>query len=106
MAEKPPGWRDPLEGEIFGDWGWEEGQVAGDGAEREKVKGESDDRYGAIWLGQAKAGAGENQEIFGEGKAADAFVSWGDSVPKTSVVKHVPGVLCYVILRSSQLNFK
>ena len=90
-GRRPPGWRDPLEGEIFGDWGWEEGHVAGNGAERQKVKGEDDDRYGAIWLGKAKTGAGEQQQILNEGTAADAFAYWENRVPKTTVVKHVPG---------------
>lgn len=90
-GRKPPGWRDKLEGQIFGEWGWEEGQVAGNGAEREKVKGGEEDKYGAIWLGQAKTGAGENQAIFGEGVAGEAFMYWGDNVPTTKVVKHVPG---------------
>lgn len=88
-GRRPPGWRDPLEGQIFGEWGWEEGQVAGDGAEREKLKGA--DKYGAVWLGKAKAGAGENQEIFGERMAGDTFMHWGEEVPKTRLVKHVPG---------------
>lgn len=90
-GRKPPGWRDKLEGEIFGDWGWEEGQVAGNGAEREKTKGGKEDKYGAIWLGQAKTGAGENQAIFGDENAGEAFVSWDDNVPTTKLVKHVPG---------------
>lgn len=88
-GRRPPGWRDPLENEIFGEWNWEEGQVAGDGAERESTKGA--DKYGAVWLGKAKAGAGEDQAIFGEGQASDAFLQWGDKVPETKVLKHVPG---------------
>ena len=92
-GRKPPGWRDKLEGQIFGDWDWEVGQVAGDGAEREKVKGGKDDKYGAIWLSQGKIGAGENQAISGQGFAGDAFLSWGDNVPTTKLVKHVPGTV-------------
>lgn len=92
-GRKPPGWRDELEGQIFGDWSWEEGQVAGNGAEREKVKGGKDDKYGAIWLGQGKTGSGENQAIFGEGFAGDAFLSWDSNVPTTKLVKHVPGTV-------------
>lgn len=105
-GRRPPGWRDPLEGEIFGEWGWEEGQVAGSGAERQKSKGEVEgDKYGAIWLGQAKTGEGEKQEIFGEGKAGDAFVYWGDQVPETKVVKHVPGwwAVCICSVSSSNM---
>ncbi|KAF7977347.1 hypothetical protein HWV62_4143 [Athelia sp. TMB] len=88
-GRRPPGWRDPLESEIFGEWGWEQGQVAGDGAEREKAKGA--DKYGAMWMGKDKTGAGEDQAIFGEGKAGDAFVTWGDRVPQAKLVKHIPG---------------
>lgn len=91
-GRRPPGWRDPLETEIFGEWGWEQGQVAGDGAEREKVKG-ADTKYGAIWMGKDKTGAGEDQLIFGEGKASNTFMNWGDHVPQTKLVKHVPGEL-------------
>ena len=101
-GRRPPGWRDPLEGEIFGEWGWEEGQVAGDGAERQKTKGEDGDRYGAIWLGKDVTGAGEKQEIFGDGTAGDAYVYWGDQVPETKVIKHVPGALylwAYSVIR-------
>lgn len=90
-GRRPPGWRDPLEGEIFGEWEWEEGQVAGTGAEREKVKGE--DHWGAVWLGKEKTGAGEKPEIFGDGRAGDAFVFWDDNVPRTEVVQHTPGKL-------------
>jgi hypothetical protein len=75
-GRRPPGWRDLLEMEIFGEWGWEEGHVA---------------KGGAIWLGKAQTGAGEKQEIFGEGTANDVFMHWGDQVPKTRLVKHVPG---------------
>jgi hypothetical protein len=89
-GRRPPGWRDPLEEEIFGEWGWEEGQVAGNGEEREKTKGEAGDKYGAIWLGKAKTG-GSTQETFGDGTASEAFIQWEDQVPKTSVLQHVPG---------------
>jgi hypothetical protein len=84
-GRRPPGWRDPLEGEIFGDWAWDEDHVAGSGKEREKakLKGEV---AGAIWLGKDKI-----QRIFSESTANDVFVYWGDRIPKTRVVKHVPG---------------
>ncbi|KZP18125.1 hypothetical protein FIBSPDRAFT_829640 [Athelia psychrophila] len=88
-GRRPPGWRDPLENEIFGEWGWEQGQVAGDGAEREKIKGA--DKHGALWMGKAKTGAGEDQLIFGDGQASNAFTNWGDNVPQSRLVKHVPG---------------
>ena len=87
-GRRPPGWRDPLEGEIFGNWKWDEGHTAGNGEERQKLKLE---KGGAIWLGHAHAAIGETQEILGEGTARDAYFHWGEQLPKARVVKHVPG---------------
>jgi hypothetical protein len=90
-GRRPPGWRDGLENVIFGEWRWDEGHVAGDGAERSREKGT--DRYGAQWLGLDEVGP-VNGEVFGKTTADDVVVRWSDDVPTAVLVKHVPGALC------------
>ena len=53
-GRKPPGWRDALETEIFGDWRWDENHIAGDGEERSQSSGNG--RHGATWIGSKAAG--------------------------------------------------
>ncbi|KAF8644907.1 hypothetical protein AX16_008190 [Volvariella volvacea WC 439] len=91
--------RDQLENTIFGDWGWDEGQVAGDGVERSQRRGTG--RHGAMWINYAEAnGNGDkrllNSQIGSQCATIDHGVRrWSENVPKTRVVKHVPG---YTIL--------
>ncbi|KAF9009998.1 hypothetical protein BDQ17DRAFT_1397480 [Cyathus striatus] len=77
-GRKPPAWRDPLERLIWGDWAWDEGHVAGDGAERTQTKG-----------GQGIHVAGEP---FGErGSVNQGIRNWNENFPVTKVVKHAKG---------------
>ncbi|KAH6917882.1 hypothetical protein BKA70DRAFT_1245623, partial [Coprinopsis sp. MPI-PUGE-AT-0042] len=64
-GRKPVGWQDRLELDIFGDWDWEEGNIAGNAAERSQGKGSG--RHGAQWVRR------------------------DTTVPTTVVLKHVPG---------------
>ena len=87
-GRRPPGWRDRLEDEIFGEWRWEEGHVAGEGPDRRRERGT--DRYGAQWLGRNEIGDVVG-EIYGTTTADNAILRWGDDVPITTMVRHVPG---------------
>jgi hypothetical protein len=87
-GRRPSGWRDRLEDVIFGDWPWDEGHVSGDGAERSVVKGSN--RYHAQWLGRGKTGP-VGGSIYGDDKASDVINRWGNDVPTTEMIKHVPG---------------
>jgi hypothetical protein len=92
-GRKPPRWRDSLEDTVFGEWAWDEGHVAGNGAERSQEKGTG--RYGAQWIGRSETGD-VSGAIFGETSANDVL-DWWDAVPRTQLVKHTP---VYTILDS------
>lgn len=95
-GRKPPGWRDALETEIFGDWRWDENHIAGDGEERSQSSGNG--RHGATWIGSQAAGDLLG-EVFGNITVDQALQVWGEDIPQTMVVKHVPGkelLLCSV----------
>lgn len=85
-GRRPPGWRDDLETKIFGDWGWDERSVAGDGEERRQAKGVGE--HGAQWIDRRELG---DVSQFGKTKVNEAFLRWGDEVPRTKLLKHVPG---------------
>jgi len=87
-GRKLAGWRDTLETDIFGSWGWDEGHVAGDGAERSQPKGTG--KYGAIWAGQKETG-GVSNKFLGEMTANDGFWRWRDDIPKSRVLRHAAG---------------
>ncbi|KAF8155884.1 hypothetical protein B0H34DRAFT_715231 [Crassisporium funariophilum] len=91
-GRKPAGWRDPLETDIFGDWSWDDGHVAGDVKSRSQSKGTG--RHGATWIGPTEVGAIERKR-FGDETVNDALQRWGDDLAQTQLVKHVPG---YTIL--------
>ncbi|KAJ3506355.1 hypothetical protein NLJ89_g6912 [Agrocybe chaxingu] len=89
-GRKPPGWRDPLEMDIYGEWQWEEGHVAGEGKERSQptVSG----RHGATWRAQQEMmNTSPGDQSFSESTVDNALQRWGEDVPQTQVVKHVPG---------------
>ncbi|KAI0322848.1 hypothetical protein OF83DRAFT_1167141 [Amylostereum chailletii] len=102
-GRRPEAYRDALENEIFGEWDWDAGRIAGvKAAEEERVKGGSEhrDRYvhgegktgvNAMWL----QGLSEGKYISGDGLGSttvnDDFIHWGDEVPRTKLVSHVPG---------------
>lgn len=99
------GYRDRLENEIFGEWDWEAGHVAGaKDAESSRllhgkshshpdayVHGEGESGEQSMWL----LGVGEGQYINAEGLGStsvnDEFVCWGEDVPRTELRQHAPG---------------
>lgn len=99
------GYRDRLETEIFGDWGWEPGHIAGVKEARSTrllhgrlydhpdayLRGEGRSGEQAMWL----LGVGEGLYGHGEGLGStsvnDDFVRWGEDVPRTELKQHVPG---------------
>ncbi|KAJ7269861.1 hypothetical protein C8J57DRAFT_1323746 [Mycena rebaudengoi] len=87
-GRRVPGARDSLEGLIYGDWAWDPDQVAGDGLERHQGKGIG--RHGAMWIGKRSAGPVTGKS-FGYATVDEAFWRWGEDVPRTKLVKHVPG---------------
>ncbi|KAJ7683011.1 hypothetical protein B0H17DRAFT_1014582 [Mycena rosella] len=87
-GRKPPGARDALEELIYGDWAWDAEEIAGDGLERSQAKGVG--RHGAMWVGRRDAGPVTSRSL-GEETVDQAFWRWGEDVPRTKVVKHVPG---------------
>jgi hypothetical protein len=88
-GRKPNGWRDSLENEIYGDWRWDEGHVAGNGDERTQRVGTG--RHGAAWASKADIGdvAGDP---FGQVSVDEALQWWRDDVPQTKIKYHVPGM--------------
>jgi hypothetical protein len=108
------GYRDRLENEIFGEWEWEPGHIAGvKDAESSRllhgrphghpdayVRGEGKSGEEAMWL----LGLGEGRYINGEGLGStsvnDEFVRWGEDVPRTELRQHAPGtspLLCFSV---------
>ncbi|KAF4621557.1 hypothetical protein D9613_012990 [Agrocybe pediades] len=87
-GRRPPGWRDALENEIFGDWTWGKNHVAGDGAERTQLKGSG--RHGAMWLERPPVGKVDRRPL-ADGGVDDAALRWGDDIPTTKIVKQAPG---------------
>lgn len=96
-GRKEPEARDALENLIYGDWAWDAEQIAGDGLERSQEKGVG--RHGAMWIGKRDAGPVRSNSL-GETTVDQAFWRWGDAVPRTEVVKHVPGLFCVFYLFS------
>jgi hypothetical protein len=87
-GRKPPGYRDALEDEIFGPWGWDEGEVAGDGAERSQLKVTG--RHNAMWLGREETGV-LGGKVFGDTTVNEGFLRWQEDIPQSKLVRHVPG---------------
>ncbi|KAI0287548.1 hypothetical protein BC826DRAFT_1108391 [Russula brevipes] len=110
------GYRDHLENEIFGEWEWEPGHIAGvkeaestrllhgrqHGQKDAYVRGEGRSGKQAMWL----LGVGEGRYGHGEGLGTtsvnDDFVHWDNDVPRTELRQHVPGftILDNVIMLS------
>ncbi len=88
-GRKPKGWRDKLELDIFGDWGWDQGHVAGNGDERTQKPGTGP--HGATWVSKAEAGE-LSGKLFGEVSVDQAIQRWQDNVPSTKVLKHTAGM--------------
>ena len=77
-GRKPPGWRDALEMDVYGDWNWEEGYTASES--QLKVNG----KYPASW---ERKNAGEGGEL----TVNDALQRWERDIPQTQLLKHAPG---------------
>ena len=78
-GRKPPGWRDQLEMDVYGDWEWNEGHTASDSSQP-KITG----NYSATWRWK--------DERYGEVTVNDALQRWGENIPQTQLLKHVPGL--------------
>lgn len=89
-GRRPPGYRDALENEIFGTWRWDEGEVAGDGAER--TQPEVVGKHDALWLGREETGA-LGGKVFGDTTVNDGFLRWQEDIPQSKLLRHVPGAL-------------
>lgn len=87
-GRKPNGWRDKLELEIYGNWGWDQGHVAGNGDERTQKPGTG--QHGAAWVSKAEA-RDLSWKPFGEVSVDQAIQRWRDDVPSTKVLKHTAG---------------
>jgi hypothetical protein len=107
-------YRDRLENEIFGEWDWEPGHMAGvKEAESARllhgkahsdpdayIRGEGQSGEQAMWL----QGVGGGHYMLGEGLGStsvnDEFVRWGEEVPRTELRQHVPGTsMSYLLSR-------
>ena len=78
-GRKPPGWRDPLEMDVYGDWDWDEGHTASDG--HPKVVG---NHVPPSW--------GWKDEKYGKLTVNDALQRWEGDIPQTQLLKHAPGL--------------
>jgi len=103
-GRKPPGWRDSLEAEIFGDWPWDEGHVAGNGDERSQLKGTG--RHGATWTRQGRRDdvRGSVHGSLREPTVSNALQRWGRDLPQTEVIKHVSGIFIIILNSSSSVD--
>ena len=88
-GRKPAGWRDRLELTIFGSWNWDEGHVAGDESSRNQLR-KGGGRHGAQWV-ERRAVRALDSERFGGDTVNGGHWWWGEDIPVTTVVKHVPG---------------
>ena len=75
-GRKPPGWRDALESDVYGDWNWDEGYTVSES--QLKVNG----KYPASW---------ERKDPIDGLTVNDALQRWERDIPKTQLLKHAPG---------------
>ena len=100
------GHRDRWEAEIFGDWEWEPGRIAGIKEAESKrllhgrsyghpdayLRGEGRSGIQAMWLRGLGDGRYDRGEVdMGSTSVNDDFVRWGEDVPRTELLQHVPG---------------
>ncbi|KAH9962869.1 hypothetical protein BC827DRAFT_177842 [Russula dissimulans] len=104
-GRRPEGYRDRLENEIFGEWGWEPGRVAGvkeseadrllhgktHGHPNAYVRGEGRSGAQAMWLLGVGEGKYGTEEGLGSTSVNDDFLRWGQDVPRTELRQHVAG---------------
>ena len=73
---------------LYGDWTWEEQQVAKNAqARREELAKNST----SLWGPRERGLITQHPEIYGTVGVNDGYVNWGDKLPTTTVMKHVPG---------------
>ena len=77
-GRKPPGWRDALEMDVYGDWNWDEGYTASES--QLKVNGKYPASVGRKNTGEA-----------GKLTVNDALQRWERDIPQTQLLKHTPG---------------
>ncbi|KAI6019818.1 hypothetical protein F5J12DRAFT_813448 [Pisolithus orientalis] len=85
------------EEELYGDWTLEELEVAKNAEARHQ---ESVNSSTSLWGSRAQASTNSHPEIYGTVGVNDGYVHWGEELPTTTVVKHVPGstILDHVFL--------
>ena len=71
-GRKPPGWRDTLEADVYGEWNWDEGHIAFDPMQKLQLK--------------------ESGKSHDELTVNDALQRWGKDIPQTQLLKHAPGL--------------
>ena len=77
-GRKPPGWRDALETDVYGDWDWDEGYTASES--QLKVDG----KYPTI---EERKATDESGGL----TVNDALQRWERDIPQTQLLKHAPG---------------
>jgi len=98
-GRKPNGWQDALELQIFGDWIWDQGHIAGDSDQQAQKIG-TDPQYGAAWASKAQVRQTAD-DVLGDLSVNQALQQWPDGPPQTKVLKHVPGTC---LLAAALLN--
>ncbi|KAI6148542.1 hypothetical protein BKA82DRAFT_992367 [Pisolithus tinctorius] len=85
------------EEELYGDWTLEELEVAKNAEARHQ---EFVNNSTSLWGSRAQASTNSHPEIYGTVGVNDGYVHWGEELPTTTVVKHVPGstILDHVFL--------
>lgn len=84
-GRKPPGWRDALETDVYGDWDWDEGYTASES--QLKVDG----KYPTI---EERKATDESGGL----TVNDALQRWERDIPQTQLLKHAPGSFNFRIL--------
>lgn len=95
-GRRPREWCDALENLIVGEWAWEEGKVSG--VERGQVGRVGPNVFGAIYNAGMNKAVGRSAAKEDRGVSVDIgitphdqFVNWGNDVPLTKAIVHVPG---------------
>lgn len=84
-GRKLPAWRDPLELEIYGDWEWNEGEIAGGDLYSSQGKGVG--KYGAMWQSLKSLDRHTNLDA----PTVDGAVEKWGAIPTANIMQHVNG---------------
>ncbi|CAL1699413.1 unnamed protein product [Somion occarium] len=101
-GRRPVEWRDELEKLIVGEWEWKQGQIASVEHAQESLFLKPLPESGEVSTYIYKAGAGKTasrsatREAIGVGltkgvSIGEQFVRWGERIPETRALVHVPG---------------